>query len=165
MDEVLDINGWDLRKTLKHFHRGNATLFEWGNSPVVYKTTDTWSRIHDAASPCFSVKAAIHHYCGTAGNTFSQFLQEDLVRYKKYFYALRPLLAGRYILEHRCPPPVLFDDLMKMEMPVDLRAGIEELLEIKKKSGESQRGKRIPVESVRTEYRSEERRVGKECTG
>ena len=21
MDEVLDINGWDLRKTLKHFHR------------------------------------------------------------------------------------------------------------------------------------------------
>ena len=25
MDEVLDINGWDLRKTLKHFHRGNAT--------------------------------------------------------------------------------------------------------------------------------------------
>ena len=29
MDEVLDINGWDLRKTLKHFHRGNATLFEW----------------------------------------------------------------------------------------------------------------------------------------
>ena len=74
---------------------------------------------------------------GTAGNTFSQFLQEDLVRYKKYFYALRPLLAGRYILEHRCPPPVLFDDLMKMEMPVDLRAGIEELLEIKKKSGES----------------------------
>ena len=89
--------------------------------------------------------AAIHHYCGTAGNTFSQFLQEDLVRYKKYSYALRPLLAGRYILEHRCPPPVLFDDLMKMEMPVDLRAGIEELLEIKKKSGESQRGKRIPV--------------------
>ena len=32
-----------------------------------------------------------------------------------------------------------------MEMPVDLRAGIEELLEIKKRSGESQRGKRIPV--------------------
>ena len=30
-------------------------------------------------------------------------------------------------------------------MPVDLRAGIEELREIKKKSGESQRGKRIPV--------------------
>ena len=40
---------------------------------------------------------------------------------------------------------MLFDDLMKMEMPVDLRAGIEELLEIKKRSGESQRGKRIPV--------------------
>ncbi|MCH1951869.1 nucleotidyltransferase domain-containing protein [Enterocloster sp. OA13] len=145
MDEVLDINGWDLKKTLKHFHRGNATLFEWGNSPVVYKTTDIWNRIHDAAAPCFSVKAAVHHYCGTAGNTCDQFLQENQVRYKKYFYALRPLLAGRYILEKGCPPPVLFDDLMKMEMPGDLRAGIEELLEIKKRSGESEKGQRIPV--------------------
>ena len=34
---------------------------------------------------------------------------------------------------------------MKMEMPGDLRAGIEELLEIKKRSGESEKGQRIPV--------------------
>ena len=27
MDEVLDINGWDLRKALRQFARGNATLF------------------------------------------------------------------------------------------------------------------------------------------
>ena len=32
LDEVLDINGWDLKKTLLQFHKGNATLFEWANS-------------------------------------------------------------------------------------------------------------------------------------
>ena len=29
LDEVLDINGWDLKKALRQFARGNATLFEW----------------------------------------------------------------------------------------------------------------------------------------
>lgn len=28
LDDVLDINGWDLKKTLQHFHKSNATLFE-----------------------------------------------------------------------------------------------------------------------------------------
>ena len=29
LDEVLDINGWDLKKALRQFAKGNATLFEW----------------------------------------------------------------------------------------------------------------------------------------
>ena len=40
LDEVLDINGWDLNKALIQFRRGNATLFEWSNSPVVYYKSD-----------------------------------------------------------------------------------------------------------------------------
>ena len=28
LDEVLDINGWDLKKALMQFAKGNATLFE-----------------------------------------------------------------------------------------------------------------------------------------
>lgn len=28
LDEVLDINGWDLKKALVQFQKGNATLFE-----------------------------------------------------------------------------------------------------------------------------------------
>lgn len=145
LDEVLDINGWDLKKTLRQFHRGNATLFEWSNSPVVYKTTGEWRRIYETAAPYFSVKAASYHYYGTANNTYMQHLQEENVNYKKYFYALRPLLAGLYIQRHGCPPPVLFDNLMKMELPEELRSGIMELLELKKKMGESEKGPQIPV--------------------
>ena len=35
LDEVLDINGWDLKKTLRQFVKGNATLFEWSGSPII----------------------------------------------------------------------------------------------------------------------------------
>lgn len=145
LDEVLDINGWDLKKALKQFHRGNATLFEWSNSPIVYKTTALWKQIYEVAKNCFSVKAAAYHYYGTANSTYSQYLQEEPISYKKYFYALRPLLAGIYVQKYQCPPPVLFAELMKLDMPSDLRPAIEELLEIKKRSGEQEQGVQIPV--------------------
>lgn len=34
---VLDINGWELRKALGLLKKGNATLIEWLDSPVVYR--------------------------------------------------------------------------------------------------------------------------------
>uniref|UniRef100_UPI000B2CF9EC nucleotidyltransferase domain-containing protein n=1 Tax=Clostridium sp. NkU-1 TaxID=1095009 RepID=UPI000B2CF9EC len=145
LDEVLDINGWDLKKVLKQFYRGNATLFEWSKSPIVYKTTELWKQIYDEAKSYFSMKVAAYHYYGTANSTYRQYLQEDSVKYKKYFYALRPLLAGKYIQEYQCPQPVLFDDLMKMDMPAELRNGIDELLEIKKRSDEREKGVQIPI--------------------
>jgi len=145
LDEVLDINGWDLKKVLKQFYRGNATLFEWSNSPIVYKSTELWKHIYDEAKSYFSVKAAAYHYYGTAVSTYMQYLQEESAEYKKYFYALRPLLAGKYIQEYKCPPPVLFDNLMKMDIPPELRNGIDELLEIKKRSGEKEKGMQIQV--------------------
>lgn len=145
LDEVLDINGWDLKKALVQFRRGNATLFEWSNSPVVYKKTAEWKRIYEVAKEYFSAKAGINHYYGTARNTFEGYLQGDMVKYKKYFYALRPLLACRYIERNNCPPPVLFEDLLKMELPGKLRAGIEELLEVKKVTEEGDLNPQIPV--------------------
>lgn len=145
LDEVLDINGWDLQKVLKQFYKSNATLFEWSNSPIVYKTTELWKQIYEEAQNYFSVKAAAYHYYGTANSTYSRYLQEESVNYKKYFYALRPLLAGKYIQEYKCPPPVLFTDLVKMDIPVELRDGIDELLGIKKKSDEREMGVQIPA--------------------
>ena len=145
LDEVLDINGWDLRKALIQFKKGSATLFEWSNSPVVYKRTDIWDRIYDIAKSYFSAKTGIYHYYGTARNTYETYLQDELVKYKKYFYALRPLLACKYIEEYNCPPPVLFQDLLKLDLPDELRQGIDKLLEIKKVTQESDLNPQIPV--------------------
>ncbi|WP_338035797.1 DNA polymerase beta superfamily protein [Halochromatium roseum] len=33
----LDINGWELRKALGLLGKGNATLIEWLDSPIVYR--------------------------------------------------------------------------------------------------------------------------------
>lgn len=145
LDDVLDINGWDLKKALVQFKKGNATLFEWSNSPVVYKRTDTWDKIYVAAKHYFSAKTSIYHYYGTARNTYESYLQDDMVKYKKYFYALRPLLACQYIEKYNCPPPVLFDDLLKLSLPDNLRKGIDELLEIKKITDEKDLNPKIPV--------------------
>ena len=138
LDEVLDINGWDLKKALRQFARGNATLFEWSGSPIVYRTTEEWSRIKEVSKQYFSEKAAVYHYYGTANSTLQGYLLGDMVRYKKYFYALRPLLAARFIEEYHEAPPVLFDDLLKMNLPTDLRQAIAELLEAKKRTTEAE---------------------------
>lgn len=155
LDDVLDINGWDLKKALTQFHRSNATLFEWSNSPVVYKKTKQWEEIYQKAKSYFSKKAAVCHYYGTAQSTFQNYLQKEQVRYKKYFYALRPLLACRYVEACGTAPPVLFEELMQMELPKRLRSGIEELLEKKKITDEKNYEPQMPViiEFIREELK------------
>ncbi|MBD5551718.1 MAG: nucleotidyltransferase domain-containing protein [Lachnospiraceae bacterium] len=145
LDEVLDINGWDLKKTLAQFHKGNATLFEWANSPVVYKTTELWREIYNAGSQYFSEKAALYHYYGTAKSTCKQYLQEEYVRYKKYIYALRPLLACRFIEEYHSIPPVRFDKLLLQKLPQELAENIDRMLEIKAQSDEKDLKPHMPV--------------------
>ncbi|MDY6212022.1 nucleotidyltransferase domain-containing protein [Hornefia butyriciproducens] len=145
LDEVLDINGWDLKKALRQFAKGNVTLFEWSESPIVYRTTAEWAQIKEISKHFFSEKAAVCHYYGTANNTLQKYLLGDLVRYKKYFYALRPLLAARYIETYHTAPPVLFDDLLKMDMPEVLRRAVDELLDVKKVTAEGEENPQIPI--------------------
>ena len=145
LDEVLDINGWDLRKAMKLFARGNASLFEWSYSPIIYRTTDEWNRVRETAKAYFSEKTAVCHYYGTAMSTYSNYLTEESVRYKKYFYALRPLLAARWIEQTHQIPPVLFDDLLTMDLDPELRAAIQYLLERKKVTTEKEGNPQIPA--------------------
>ncbi len=153
LDEVLDINGWDLRKTLIQFHKGNATLFEWSNSPIVYRDTPKWRQIYGIARRYFSEKAAMYHYYGTAKSTYEQYLTGEQVRYKKYIYALRPLLACKYIEERHAVPPVLFHELMKQELSETLRREIEQILETKSSTDEKTLHPQMPA--VRAYIREE----------
>lgn len=145
LDEVLDINGWDLKKTLVQFHKGNATLFEWANSPVVYKTTDAWKQIYENCKVYFSEKVALYHYYGTANSTFKQYLQEERVKYKKYIYALRPLLACKYIEENHAIPPVKFEELLKQNLDTNLFTEMEKMLKIKAQSDEKDLNAKMPI--------------------
>lgn len=143
LNEILDINGWDLRKALQHFHKSNATLFEWSNSPVVYHITDEWKFIYEDVKEYFSCKSSIYHYYGTANKNYHEYLSDDMVKYKKYFYVLRPILACKWIEERKCPPPVLFDELRNSVLEEDLRSVVEDLRQKKMKMSEGDKAPRI----------------------
>lgn len=111
LDETLDINGWDLQKALRLLYSSNPTLFERNNSPIVYKTTPEWEAISAIIDHFFQKEAGLYHYLSTARKNYREYLRGDLVRLKKYFYVLRPILACRWILEKQMPPPMLFTTL------------------------------------------------------
>ena len=35
LNELYDINGWDLKKFCKQLYKSNPVIFEWANSPIV----------------------------------------------------------------------------------------------------------------------------------
>lgn len=66
-----------------------------------------------------------------AEGNYREYLKGDLVRAKKYFYVLRPVLACRWILDRGTPSPMLFSELMKAELPVELIGAVNQLLGLK----------------------------------
>ena len=132
IDEVLDINGWDIKKALGLLHSSNPTLFEWLASPVMYWKTAVYDQLNALAPLYFSPKRGLYHYLSMAENNYRTYLKGEQVRAKKYFYVLRPLLACRWILDYGTPPPIRFSDLMENELPEPLVPCVQRLLELKK---------------------------------
>jgi len=145
LDETLDINGWDLKKTLQLLHRSNPTIFEWNHSPIVYRTTDYWQNNQKTIDTYFCEKSGMGHYFSMANRHYHAYLLQDVVKLKKYFYVLRPILACNWILERHCPPPVLFSELMDAVLEPEIRPEIERLLRKKMEENEIKTEKRNPV--------------------
>lgn len=145
LDDTLDINGWDLQKALRLLHSSNPTLFEWNNSPIVYKTTPEWAEISAIIGHFFQKKAGLYHYLSTAKKNYREYLKGDMVKPKKYFYVLRPILACRWILEKQTPPPMLFSELADACLDEDLVPAVSDLLRLKMETPEMGLGPRIDV--------------------
>lgn len=131
ISELLDINGWDLQKALRLMYKSNPTLFEWLNSPIVYMETEFADKIRALMGKYFSTKHSLYHYLSMAEGNYREYLRKDQVRAKKYFYVLRPVLACRWILDRGTTPPMCFTELAQAELPPELRAEVDQLLEIK----------------------------------
>ena len=151
LDEVLDINGWDLKKALLAFGKGNPNVMEWANSPIIYRKVPEWDALKETALLYFSEKSALCHYYGTANSTLQGFLTGEMIRYKKYFYALRPLLCCRWIERYHKVPPMEFEKLLALfEEPDDvltpkLYEAIRELLARKAETEEKDLNPQMPV--------------------
>ena len=82
LDDTLDINGWDLQKALRLLHSSNPTLFEWTNSPIVYRTTPVWENVRVVINQYFSSKSGLYHYLNMANSNYREFLKGETVRLK-----------------------------------------------------------------------------------
>ena len=145
----LDMSGWDVRKALRLFRKGNPPLLEWVNSPVVYADNEGLRRlVAGVQDEFFSPSNSLHHYRGMAGRNFKEYLKGPRVRTKKYLYVLRPLMAMLFLEETHLRPPVDFYDLMgRVEhlVPRAVLAQTKELVRKKRAGHELEMGPRIPA--------------------
>ncbi|WP_338034982.1 nucleotidyltransferase domain-containing protein, partial [Lamprobacter modestohalophilus] len=143
----LDINGWELRKALGLLGKGNATLIEWLDSPIVYRADAVFlQRLRALAESVYQPERAFHHYVHMARGNYRDFLTREQVRLKKYLYVLRPLLATLWIEQDRGPVPMRFETLVQTLIDAPkLRAAIDQLLVIKRSVGEAEVGAPLPL--------------------
>ncbi len=132
INDLLDINGWDISKTLKLIYSSNPTLFEWFESPIVYITTPEIEKLRKIAKNYFSKVKTINHYYRIALEHYDNYIRnKDEIRIKKYFYVLRALSAAKYVLENNTNPPIEFDNLRNIGIPSEYNHIVDELLDMK----------------------------------
>jgi predicted nucleotidyltransferase len=146
INDLLDINGWDLRKALRLFRKSNAPLFEWLQSPIIYSQQNGFaSELKNLIPQYFSPRATMHHYLSMAKGVFESDLSSETVKLKKYFYALRPILACRWIANNGNVPPMelgrlrailknnlqgIVDDLLAQKSQADEKVMIKSIMEL-----------------------------------
>lgn len=129
VNEVLDISGWDIRKALQLFLKSNSPLYEWLQSPIIYRQdSDFAAELRNLMAKYFSPKATGNHYLSMAHNTLTQDLQTEQVKLKRYFYALRPALACLWIIENHSVPPMEFAPLRVLIRDETVQQAIDEIM-------------------------------------
>jgi uncharacterized protein len=111
---LLDIGGWDLRKTLRLLSKSNPVIWEWRQSPICYQSNLDLREFRNILDPFFSPITACHHYLSICRNTMNQALIGPSVKIKKYFYMLRPLLAAAWIERYQTIPPMELGPLLPL---------------------------------------------------
>ena len=146
VDEVLDVSGWDIRKGLQLFLKSNAPLYEWLQSPIVYQEeTDFRQTLTGLMEKYFYPRSGCHHYFSMAHNTFANELEGEVVKIKKYFYVLRPMLACQWILAGKGVPPMEFATLRTLITEPDIQTAIDQLLEVKVNADEHTTIAPVPI--------------------
>lgn len=149
IEGVFDINGWDLKKALQLLLKPNPVLFEWLESPIYYRRDEAvvaaLLTLADKTQHCVP---ATFHYLHLAKGQWRRFIGErEEVALKKYFYALRPALALRFLRMHpdKRPPMNIVAMRQTLALPKDVDQFIGRLIERKRITRELGRGPRIPA--------------------
>jgi len=134
---LLDIGGWDLRKTLRLLMKSNPVIWEWLQSPICYQKDWELGGYRSIFDPFYSPITACHHYMSICRNTMKQAFDGETVKVKKYFYMLRPLLAASWIERFRSVPPMELALLLPViDGQIEIQKCIRDLQERKQQMDE-----------------------------
>ena len=136
----LDINGWDIIKALNLFRSSNPPLIEWLHSPLIYQEQGALAaELRLLAQSYYSPMRMSYHYLSMAKRTYKEYIEgREEVSLKKYLYALRPLLAVRWMEQQRTPPPTEFERTLDgITFAHEIRSKLSDLLQRKRLGGET----------------------------
>lgn len=147
VEGLLDFHGWDVKKSLSLYKKSNPPLYEWLVSPIVYKEDNFAQQLRELAPRYYSLKTSFHNYLHMATGENKNYLQEEKVRIKDYFYVLRPLFDCKWIEKYKKQPPMEFIKMLEdIYLDNTLKQEVEQLL-VKKKSGE-EKDSYLRIESI-----------------
>ncbi|WP_277212534.1 nucleotidyltransferase domain-containing protein [Isoptericola croceus] len=130
LDKVFDVNGWDLAKAVRLVVKGNATVIEWLQSPIVYTGDETFRyRLLAFAEQAADRVLLARHYLHVARNQ-----QRRAPTLKRFLYTLRPAVSLRWLADNPgsgLPPMDLPTLLGESAVPAPVRAAAGGLIELK----------------------------------
>lgn len=143
----IDLNGWDLRKALRLFWKSNPTFVEWIKSPITYiEQGEFRAQALNMLSSIYAPIKGVYHYRSMAKTTQRTYLRDELVQLKKYFYALRPLLAARWLIKTGEAAPIEFEKLLALlEQEPTILAEVRKLLQQKRNTPELGLAAAVPI--------------------
>lgn len=140
LDEIFDVNGWDLGKAVRLLVGGNATVNEWLRSPFVYCGQTGFRDDLLALSEAVADRAAVgRHYTHVGMQQWQRYGDAMEMPLKRFFYALRPAANVRWLQSHprsAAPPMDLSSLLRESEAPDAVRESVAELIELKARTRE-----------------------------
>jgi uncharacterized protein len=133
---IFDVSGWELSKALKLMLKGNAVILEWLTSPFTYRADSEFrSALLSLSEQVVDRHLVGRHYYHLASSQIGRYLSHpENVPLKKLFYALRPLVALRWLdcNPGRAVAPMHFPELcLGANLPSKLASVIDELLAVK----------------------------------
>lgn len=113
LDNDIDLSGWELKKTLRLFRKSNPSLMEWLNSSDIYiEKYSTIQVMRDIYYDFFNPKVIMFHYLHQCLGIYKDYLTNENVILKKYFYALRSIISCLWVKEYSTMPPIKFTELL-----------------------------------------------------
>ena len=132
INDELDISGWELGKALPLVMNSNAVVAEWLQSPVVYRRNDqAVQALTDFAAQALDRKSVTWHYVSLFARQETRLSHPDGgIRFKRWFYMLRPAMALRWMrVNDTAMPPMNMADLRAgCDLPDDIEQCLDDVI-------------------------------------